>query len=77
VRVRAGSSIEDAVLPDGRRLSSAVQISEVLAPAAMLRVDRQRVVELEVGLEPSAISQALKGVPLPPGYAVSVTLTEN
>ncbi|MDP1829394.1 MAG: efflux RND transporter permease subunit [Archangium sp.] len=77
VRVRAGSSIEDAVLPDGRPLGSAVQISEVLAPAAMLRVNRQRVVELEVGLEPAAISQALKGLPLPPGYAVSVTQTEN
>lgn len=77
VRVRAGSSIEDAVLPDGRPLSSAVQISEVLAPAAMLRVGRQRVVELEVGLEPSAISQALKGITLPAGYAVSVVLTEN
>ena len=77
VRVRAGSSIEDAVLPDGRPLSSAVQISAVMAPAAMLRVDRQRVVELEVGLDSSAISRALKGIALPVGYAVSVVLTEN
>lgn len=77
VRVRSGSSIDDAVLPDGRPLNSAVQISEMLAPAAMLRVDRQRVVELEIGLEPSAVSRALKDVPLPSGYAVSITTTES
>jgi hypothetical protein len=73
IRVRAGSSIEDAVLPDGRPLSEVVQVSQELAPAAMLRVNRQRVVELELGLDPRAVMSALKDFALPPGVSVSAS----
>ncbi len=55
VIVRAGTSIEDAVLPDGRPVREVVQITVNSTPVAILRVNRVRAVELELGLEPGAV----------------------
>ena len=71
--VRAGTSIDDAVLPDGRPVREAVQISEELRPTALLRVNVERTVELEVGLEVKAVERVVKGLQLPAGYSVTVT----
>jgi hypothetical protein len=72
VRVQAGSSLDDAVLPDGRLLREAVQLTATLAPVAILRVNRQRTVELEVGLEPAEVMRAARNLQLPPGITISV-----
>jgi hypothetical protein len=72
VRVHAGSSLDDAVLADGRLLREAVQLTATLAPVAILRVNRQRTVELEVGLEPGEVLRAVKELQLPAGVSVSV-----
>ncbi|MDP2270630.1 MAG: efflux RND transporter permease subunit [Archangium sp.] len=73
ISVHAGSSLDDAVLPDGRPVRSVMTISQTLAPTAMLRVNRQRTVELEVGLERAEAERVVKSVALPPGYAVTVS----
>ena len=73
ITVHAGTSLEDAVLPDGRPVRSVMQISQTLAPTAMLRVNRQRTLELEAGLERAEVERVVKSVPLPAGYSVTVT----
>ena len=73
ISVHAGTSMEDAVLPDGRPVRSVMQISQTLAPTAMLRVNRQRTVEVEVGLERAEVERVVKSIPLPAGYSVTVT----
>jgi multidrug efflux pump subunit AcrB len=73
VVVRAGTSLEDALLPDGRPVRDAVKISQELRPAAILHVNRHRVVELEVGLDESEVMRVVKSLQLPPGTTVSVT----
>ena len=72
ISVHAGSSLDDAVLPDGRPVRSVMTISQTLGPTAMLRVNRQRTVELEVGLDRAAVERVAKSIPLPPGYVVTV-----
>lgn len=76
VRVYAGvSGVEELghlVLADGRRASEVLEISQTLAPAAMLRVNRQRTVELEVGLEPAEVRRLVSELSLPQGYSLSV-----
>lgn len=73
VRVYAGSSLDDAMLPDGRPVSSEVEVTATLAPSAILRVNRERVVELEVGVEVEVVKRVAQGFELPPGYRVTVT----
>ena len=73
IQVHAGGSLEDARLPDGRAVTDVAVISATLAPAAMLRINRQRTVELEVGLEPDAARRLLQRFELPPGYTLVVT----
>lgn len=73
IRVRSGTSLEDAVLPDGRPLKDAVKVLETMAPVAILHVDRQRTVELEVGLEPAEALRVVKGIKLAEGVTVTVS----
>lgn len=72
IRVHLGAGLEELTLADGRRATEVLHISQELGPAAMLRVNRQRTVELEVGLEPSEVRKMLNGLQLPQGYSVSV-----
>ena len=74
IRVMSPSaSIEDLQLADGRRASEVMEITNTTSPSAMLRVNRVRTVELEVGMEPSAARSALNALQLPQDYAVNVT----
>jgi multidrug efflux pump subunit AcrB len=72
IRLHVASSLEDAVLEDGRRLTDAVRIEETLAPRALLRVNRQRTVELETSLEASTAKRIVERIELPAGSLVSV-----
>jgi hypothetical protein len=72
IRVRAGTSLDDAVLPDGRPLKDAVQFTATMEPVALLRVNRQRAVELEVGLEPEDVMRAVQTLQLPAGVSITV-----
>ena len=71
VRVLAGAPLEELVMPDGRPLLDVVQITQVMQPAAILRVNGQRSVELALALEPSDVMRVAKSLPLP----VDVTVT--
>jgi multidrug efflux pump subunit AcrB len=74
IRVMSPSRpIEDLQLADGRRASEVMEITNTTSPSAMLRVNRVRTVELDVGMDPSAARSALKNLQLPQGYAVNVT----
>ena len=73
ITVHAGTSLEDAVLPDGRPVRDVMAISQTLAPTAMLRVDRQRTLELEAGLERADVERVVKTIPIPAGYSVVIT----
>ena len=73
--VRAGTSLDDALLPDGRPLRDVVAINVTLAPAAILRVNRQRTVELELGLDLRDVQRVVNAFPLPAGVSVTVTET--
>lgn len=72
ITVHAGTSLDDVLLPDGRPVRSVMQLSQTLAPTAMLRINRQRAVELEVGLERSEVERVVKSIPLPTGYSVVI-----
>jgi hypothetical protein len=50
-----------------------MEITNTTSPSAMLRVNRVRTVELDVGMDPNAANSALKNLQLPQGYAVNVT----
>ena len=71
VRVVTGAALEDLLMADGRPLRDVVQITAELQPAAILRVNGLRAVELEVGLAPSDVMGVVKAFPLPVGYAAN------
>lgn len=71
IRVRAGRSLEEAVLPDGRPVTGVVQVRLEEKPAAMLHVNRQRAVELEIGLGLKEVRRALGELQLPAGMLVT------
>ena len=73
IRLRAGSSLEDAVLPDGRPLSEVVRVKLEEKPAAMLHVNRQRVVEIETGLTVKEAQRRLLELQPPAGVSISCT----
>ena len=66
----SGVTLEEVLLPDGRRLMDAVEVSESTAPAKVLRLDQRRVIEFSVGTSLTRAQKVLEGL----GASTSVEL---
>lgn len=66
----SGVALEEVLLPDGRRLMDAVEVSESTAPAKVLRLDQRRVIEFSVGTSLTRAQKVLEGL----GASTSVEL---
>ena len=65
-------ALHELLLPDGRRLDSLVKVERAIGDTVILRVNRQRTVELHTSVPRREVAKFLEGVMLPSSVAVSV-----